>query len=441
MRRIFVPDLLYRDGAFHAGLSLVVGDSEAASGAGEETIRLPGRAILPGLVNAHSHAFQRAIRGTTEGRDESGGDFWSWREAMYRAANWMGPDELYAVARMAFLEMALSGITTVGEFHYIHRDQRGKAYDDPNLLSRLMVHAARDVGLRICLLRAAYARPGFNREPNPLQVRFIEPLDEYLRNVEDLRGSLDGTFAWAGAAPHSIRAVPLSYLREVANWAKKVKVPLHIHAAEQPAELEVCREEYGVTPIELLAREGILSDRFTAVHGIHITRGEVLKLAGAGSTVCACPTTERNLGDGIVSAELLRNAGVRMALGTDGQAQIDLLEDARELEYHLRLQSLRRGLLDPRDLLECATTGGSRSVGAAASAGDFFTIDLDDPSLAGTDPARLTAAVVFGGSRKAIRDVAVDGRFIVRDGVHAGQGEIVEKFRELLTGARARDLR
>jgi formimidoylglutamate deiminase len=391
------------------------------------------RVTLPGLVNAHSHSFQRIFRGQTEGRSQPGGNFWTWRDAMYRAVNGLSPEDLYAVARMAFLEMALSGITTVGEFHYIHRDPDGNPYSDPNLISKLMVRAAREVGLRICLLRVAYARAGFDREPNPLQKRFIEPsADEFLSNVEALRSTLDGELAWVGVAPHSVRAVPLGYLGEVIAWAGNEQIPIHMHAAEQPIEISECQAESGTTPIALLDREGLLSDRFTAVHGIHVTRAEIDALALARSFVCACPTTERNLGDGIFPAADYLDAGVCIALGSDSQAQIDLLEDARELEHHLRLQKLQRGLLDAEDLFQSATKNGAACLAATQDApsdlGDYFTVDLDDVSIAGSAREHLLSSVVFGMNRSAVRDVVVGGEVIVREGRHALQWEIVEEF-------------
>jgi formimidoylglutamate deiminase len=351
-------------------------------------------------------------------------DFWSWREAMYRAAGKLTPEELYRVARMAFLEMALSGITTVGEFHYIHGHSH-EANHDPNRIAMEMVRAARSVGIRICLLRVAYARAGRIGELNPVQKRFAEPSPErFLRNVEALRGQLDGESAWAGVAPHSVRAVPLDYLREVSQWAAREKVPIHMHVAEQPRELEECRAEYGLTPVALLAREGILSPRFTAVHGIHLTPDEVRALADAHATVCACPTTERNLGDGIVPAAELLSAGVPIALGSDSQAQIDLLEDARELEYHLRLKNLERGLMAPRDLLRAATEWGAASLQVPENVADFFTVDLRDPSIAGVP----MEALAFAASKSAVTDVIVGGEFVVRDRLHDLAGEIVDDF-------------
>jgi len=424
MRRVFAPDLLYEDGAFQTGRAVVCENGRIArvveANLEPGASRLLGRAMLPGLVNAHSHSFQRVFRGETEEHRGARDDFWSWREAMYRAAGRLTPDELYRVARMAFLEMALSGITTVGEFHYIHGPG-----EDPNQIAMEMVRAARSVGIRICLLRVAYARAGRVGELHPVQRRFVEAsTDQFLRNVEALRAQLDGESAWAGVAPHSVRAVPLDYLREVSQWAAREKVPIHMHVAEQPRELEECRAEYGVTPVALLAREGILSPRFTAVHGIHVTQDEVRALAEAHATVCACPTTERNLGDGIVPAAELLGAGVKIALGSDSQAQIDLLEDARELEYHLRLKNLERGLIAPRDLLRAATEWGAASLEVPKDAADFFTVDLRDPSIAGVP----LEALVFSAAKSAVADVIVGGEFVVRDGRHDLAGEIVDDF-------------
>jgi formimidoylglutamate deiminase len=424
MRRVFAPDLLYEEGAFQTGRAVVCEDGRIArmveANLEPDAIRLLGRAMLPGLVNAHSHSFQRVFRGETEERRGARDDFWSWREAMYRAAGRLTTEELYRVARMAFLEMALSGITTVGEFHYIHGPG-----DDPNRIAMEMVRAARSVGIRICLLRVAYARAGRVGELHPVQRRFVEASPErFLRNVEALRSQLDGASAWAGVAPHSVRAVPLGYLREVSQWAVREKVPLHMHVAEQPRELEECHAEYGLTPVALLAREGILSSRFTAVHGIHLSAEEVRALAEARAMVCACPTTERNLGDGIVPAAELLAAGVRIALGSDSQAQIDLLEDARELEYHLRLKNLERGLIAPRDLLRAATEWGAASLQVPENAADFFTVDLRDPSVAGVP----LEALAFSASKSAVADVIVGGEFVVRDGRHDLTGEIVDEF-------------
>jgi len=412
---------------------------------------LKGRAILPGLVNAHSHAFQRVIRGRTEYRTISDEDnFWTWREMMYSAAARLTPEDIYDASRMAFLEMALSGITAVGEFHYLHHAPGGSAYDDPNLLAKQVVRAARDVGLRIALLRVAYARSGFEVDPDPQQLRFIEKdAGLYLKNVSKLQKDLNGEkgMAWIGVAPHSVRAVPLNFLKEMVAFANDELLPVHMHVAEQAAEVGTCIEEYGRSPVALLATEGLLSERFTAVHAIHVTPKAVRMLAEARATVCACPTTERNLGDGTVPIDEYFKEGVRVSLGTDSQVQIDLLEDARELEYHLRLQKMGRAVLTEGTdtsksalaarLFECATVNGSRSINLPTTTpesgepADFFTVDLNDPSLAGASEDDLLTHIVFSLSRTAIRDVVVGGKRIVENGRHAQQEEIVERFKAL----------
>jgi formimidoylglutamate deiminase len=413
---------------------------------------LRNRALLPGMVNAHSHAFQRVIRGRTEHRSQHSTDsFWTWREQMYAAANRLTPEDIYAVSRMAFLEMALTGITAVGEFHYIHHSPDGSPYSDPNLLEREVIRAARDVGIRIALLRAAYARAGFETEANPQQVRFIEASPEiYLQHLEQLLSApeLTNDMGWVGVAPHSVRAVPLDYLKPIVAFANERELPVHMHVAEQPAEVSACIEEYGRSPIALLETEGLLSKRFTAVHAIHVTPKAIGAIARAGALVCACPTTERNLGDGVVPVDAYFDAGVRVALGTDSQIQIDLLEDARELEYHLRLQKTARNVLAPQDntsntalagrLFDCATVNGAKSIGFGGgklepgAPADFFTVDLDDPSIAGASADELLANIVFSLSRAAVRDVVVAGKQIVEDGKHLNQDAIVEAFTKSL---------
>ncbi len=393
-----------------------------------DAIRLKGRALLPGMANAHSHAFQRVIRGRTEHRSQHSTDsFWTWREQMYAAANALEPDEIYAASRLAFLEMALTGITAVGEFHYIHHSRDGSPYSDPNLLEREVIRAARDIGIRIALLRVAYARAGYQTEPNPQQIRFIEDSpDVYLKNLEQLL-DVNDDMAWIGVAPHSVRAVPLDYLKTIVAFANERALPVHMHVAEQPAEVSACIAEYGRSPVALLETEGLLSKRFTAVHAIHVTPKAIAALARSGAFVCACPTTERNLGDGVVPADAYFDGGVRIALGSDSQIQIDLLEDARELEYHLRLQKKERNVLAPmltERLFDCATINGAASIGfdggriKPGAPADFFTVDLNDLSIAGSAPDDLLTNIVFSLARTAVRDVVVAGKRIVENGKH-----------------------
>jgi formimidoylglutamate deiminase len=279
---------------------------------------------------------------------------------------------------------------------------------------------------------------------------------DFIADTEALRAALaenEGQ-AWVGVAPHSLRAVPLAYLQEVAEYARRRQMPLHMHVSEQPADVEACLAEYNLRPVELLERNGLLDSRFTAVHAIHVTGEEISSLARAAAIVCACPTTERNLGDGTVPADQLLHAGVRISLGSDSNVQINLLEDARELEYHLRMVKLERAVLvfdEPAQnevrrepvrrtlcasthLFACATEAGAASLGAsggvleAGRPADFFTVALDDPSLAGADAESMLDHIVFSAERSAVRDVAVGGRFVVRDGRHRMEEEIVREF-------------
>lgn len=458
MAIVFEPEMLYSGGKWHHGAALEIdddglvvgvaasdilaGSAQAESGGEARIVKLPGRALLPGMVNAHSHAFQRLIRGRSETQRLNGKNFWSWRHAMYAAVETLTPEEVYASARMAFLEMALAGITTVGEFHYVHRQPDGSAYVDGNELAHQVIAAADSVGLRIALLRVAYFRAGYQLEPDPGQSRFIEPTDEFLLNSESLAGQLqENSKAWLGIAPHSVRAVPLAELKTIAAWARERDLPTHIHAAEQRGELAACEAEYGTTPVDLLSREGLLNPRTTLVHAVHVNDAELDKIAAANSMICACPTTERNLGDGIVRARDAAARGIRFAFGSDSQALINPLEDARELEYHLRLKTEKRLLLDQIDgqsladrLFAYATRGGAESLVANCGRlargewADFFTVDLEDVSLAGLSHEHLLSAIVFSGEKSAIRDVAVGGKFIVQNGGHKQREEIVRRY-------------
>ena len=370
---------------------------------------------------------------------------------MYRAANLLSPEAVYHVARMAFLEMLLSGITTVGEFHYIHHSLNGVPYDQRNLLALQLLRAADEVGLRIALLRTAYVRAGWRRPADPGQARFITPdVEEFIGDTEALRAAIPRVSrpgrAWVGVAPHSIRAVPIDYLRKVAAYARSRGLRFHIHVAEQPAEVEASIAEYGCRPVELLEREGIIDSRFTGIHAIHVTDEEIGYLGKA--TVCACPTSERNLGDGAVPADPLYAAGAGICFGSDSNIQIDLLEDARLLEYHLRMNRLERVVLTPETshgalaqrLFHSATVTGARSLDAPGGSleigrpADFFTVDLEDPSIVGVEPDTLLDQVVFALERTAVRDVSIDGEMIVRDGRHPLQEEIVRDFIAVVAG-------
>jgi formimidoylglutamate deiminase len=433
---VYEPDFLFAEGKLQAGARLCVDDDGrvAASGQGA-AVRLKGRALFPGLVNAHSHAFQRVLRGHTE-RVEQGDDFWAWRERMYRAASTLTPEQLYVASRQAFVEMALAGITTVGEFHYLHHQPDGRPYDDVHELARQVVRAARDAGLRIALLRVAYARAGFQVPSNPRQARFIDPdVETYLQRALELK--FDDPLATVGLAPHSVRAVPRPWLEAIARAAPDRIT--HLHVAEQPAEVKACFAEHGLHPVDLLDDIGLLHARTTAVHGIHLDGSHAKKLA----RVCACPTTEANLGDGIVPADILAAEGTHLCLGTDSQARIDLLEEARLLDGHLRLQRLKRAVLEPEhvgaQLLRIATEEGAAALGldvgrlAPGQPADFFTVDLTHPTVVGVPLESL----VFAATPGAVRDVAVQGRLIVREGQHALAAPSSEKFAALVNALAA----
>jgi formimidoylglutamate deiminase len=449
---LYRPELLYSNGGFIANGGVLVSEdgqfleaSEKTDNASTRIVDLPGKALLPGFVNVHSHSFQRLIRGKSESRIVSGRDFWSWRGTMYHAASQLDPQDVYDVARMAFLEMVLAGTTTVGEFHYLHNAPNGQPYDDPNLLSKQVIAAARSVGIRIVLLRTAYLRSGHELPRDPGQTRFFESTSAFLENMSALIHDLSATQSEVrfGVAPHSIRAVPLPDLREIAAWSRQNNLPLHMHVAEQIAENAACLREYGSTPVQLLSKEKFLGPDFTAVHAIHISGDEITMLAEANATICSCPTTERNLGDGIIAVDNVMAAGIRVALGSDSQAQIDPLEDARELDYHLRLKQQERAILDQTAnqtlasrLFDSATVQGARALDlpggrlTPGSFADFFTVDLNDVSIAGHSAEDLLPIIVFALNRSAIRDVVVNGRFILRDQKHLLQEEIVCRYKE-----------
>lgn len=433
----YVPEFLFAAGEVRSGAALTTGDGKVtllgAPARGAEVVRLPGTAILPGLVSAHGHAFQRAIRSRTEVRPRAGSNFWSWREVMYAVAARVGPDDLHAVARLVFLEMARAGVTTAGEFHYLHLDPRGQPYADPDELARRVIAAARDVGLRISLLRASYARAGFRRPFDAGQRRFLEASpDAAVLAVDRLAAAYrEDPLVSFGLAPHSVRACPIEWVSALAREAECRRVPLHVHASEQPREVEECRAEHGVSPVKLLEMAGALGPRTTAVHAIHVSQEDVAALGRSGATVCACPTTERDLGDGIVPADRLLAAGARLALGSDSCVEVDLLGEARALEGHLRLLRGERAVLADeggatdslaRRLHAIASAGGMASLGLAGGAlapgeaADFVVVSLDDPSIAGASATDLVTSVVFSMARTAVRDVYVAGVPVVRDG-------------------------
>jgi formiminoglutamate deiminase len=385
-----------------------------------DATHLPG-VTLPGLANAHSHAFHRALRGRTH---RSGGTFWTWREDMYGVAGRLTPDSYHALARATYAEMALAGVACVGEFHYVHHDPRGAPYADPNAFGEALLAAAAEAGIRITLLDACYLAGGFGQELRGHQLRFGDgDAEEWAQRVSDLR---EAPHARVGAAIHSVRAVPAPQIGVVSAWARERGAPLHFHLSEQRVENEACLEAEGRTPTQLLDDQGALSFDSCAVHATHPGEADVALLGRAATTVCMCPTTERDLADGIGPARALADAGSPLALGSDGNSVIDLLEEARALELDERLASERRGHWSAAELLHAATVEGHAALGwpeagrlAPGALCDLVTIGLDSVRLAGSEPATLLESVVFTAAAHDVREVVVGGRRVVSGGRHA----------------------
>jgi formimidoylglutamate deiminase len=366
------------------------------------------------MPNAHSHAFQRALRGRVERlAPDRTDDFWTWRSEMYAVVAELDPDSMRALASRAFSEMRAAGYGVVGEFHYVHHTADGTPYAEPNAMALAVAEAARSARLPIAMLPAAYHRNGWDggdREPVAGQRRFCDPdVESFLERVDALRAwarSVDGVSV--GVAAHSVRAVPASWLEAIAEYARSRGLVLHVHAHEQRREVEECYAEHGCSPIALLERTGFLSERTSVVHGIHVSEEDVTMLARAGSTVISCPTTEGNLGDGYLPAMAYSAAGVRLAIGSDSQTRIDPFEEARELETGSRRErELRSGLLAASggDLWGELCRNGARSLGVdPAFAGAEIAVDLEHPDLLGIDPADLRLAAVTCASAGVVLD-------------------------------------
>jgi formiminoglutamate deiminase len=380
---------------------------------------LPGLTI-PGLANAHSHAFQRALRGRAQSER---GDFWTWRNQMYELAEAIDPDLYRALARATFGEMALAGITTVGEFHYLHHGPGGDRYEDRNAMGGAVIAAAREAGIRITLLDTCYLNGGIDREPEGAQLRFSDGSAEaWAERVDGLEA---GEGVRLGAAIHSVRAVDPEAAAEVASFAAERSWPLHAHVSEQPAENEDCRAAYGTSPTGLLGDAGALSERFTAVHATHPADDDYGLLASKRCRVCLCPTTERDLADGVGPARRLTEAGVGLCLGTDSHSLIDMFEEARAVELDERLESGTRGGHSADELLRAATAGGYESIGwpeggriEPGALADLVTVALDEVRLAGTSADHAVESVVFAATAADVRHVIVGGQVVVRHGVH-----------------------
>jgi formiminoglutamate deiminase len=384
---------------------------------------------VPGFANCHSHAFHRALRGRTQGG--AAGSFWSWREAMYDIAARLDPDSYYALAVATYREMALAGITAVGEFHYLHHGDRGTPYADPNEMGRTLVAAARDAGLRIALLDTCYLSSGFGSPPKGVQLRFSDgDVERWAARVSALDCDADPGVV-VGTAIHSVRAVARGDLSAVGE--ARPSGPLHVHLSEQVAENDACEQWYGCTPTQLLSDAGVLGVRTTAVHATHLTDADIEQVGGVGCSIAFCPTTERDLADGIGPARQLVDAGARLTLGSDSHAGVDIFEEMRAVELDARLVTQRRGSFTADELLRAATSAGHDSLGfpaagriAAGQWADLVTVDLRSPRTAGTGCD--ADSVVFAASAADVTSVVASGRLLELDrgGVGRQLGAAIE---------------
>ncbi|MCJ1678916.1 formimidoylglutamate deiminase [Streptomyces sp. APSN-46.1] len=399
---------------------------------------------LPGLANAHSHAFHRALRSVVQ---VGSGTFWTWRDVMYNVAQNLTPDTYFALARAVYAEMALAGITNVGEFHYVHHAPGGTPYADPNAMGEALIEAAAAAGIRITLLDTAYLSAGIlnahsGQAPNPHQQRFSDGTAEAW--AERVSGLKPREHALIGAAIHSVRAVPADQLATVARWAEERQVPLHVHLSEQTAENDACQDAHGRTPTQLLADHGVLGPRTTGVHNTHLTDADIALLGGTTTGTCMCPTTERDLADGIGPAGRLQQAGSPLSLGSDSHAVIDLLEEARAMELNERLRSRTRGHWTANELLTAATADGHAALGRPDAGrlepgvlADFTTIALDSVRTAGPPPRLGAETAVFAASAADVRHTVVGGRHIVRDGHHTLVGDVPSALAESIAAVRS----
>ncbi|MET7894146.1 formimidoylglutamate deiminase [Streptomyces mirabilis] len=426
------------------GVALDVSDGRITAVRENTATPPPGAEILrgltlPGLANAHSHAFHRALRGTVQ---VGSGTFWTWRETMYSFADRLTPDTYHALARTVYAEMALAGVTAVGEFHYVHHAHGGTPYADPNAMGEALVAAADEAGIRITLLDTAYVSSGFGQPPNHHQLRFSDGSAEAWAERSSLLKDRD--HARIGAAIHSVRAVPAGQLATVARWAEERQAPLHVHLSEQTAENDACQAAHGCTPTRLLADHGVLGPRTTGVHNTHLTDEDIALLGDSRTGTCMCPTTERDLADGIGPAAALQRAGSPLSLGSDSHAVIDLLEEARAMELNERLRTRTRGHWTAAALLRAASADGHAALGwqdagilEAGALADFTTIALDSVRTAGPVPRLGAETAVFAATAADVRHTVVGGRHVVRDGAHALVPDVPQALAQAVEALRA----
>ncbi|WP_411072331.1 formimidoylglutamate deiminase [Streptomyces sp. cmx-4-25] len=431
------------DPVVEPGVALEVADGRITSVRTGVEAPPPGAEVLrgltiPGLANTHSHAFHRALRGTVQ---VGSGTFWTWRDTMYKIAQRLTPDSYFTLARAVYAEMALAGITSVGEFHYLHHAPGGAPYADPNAMGEALIAAAAEAGVRLTLLDTVYLSSGFGAAPEHHQLRFTDgTADAWAERASALQ-ERDGVRI--GAAIHSVRAVPADQLATVADWARRREAPLHVHLSEQTAENDACLAAHGLTPTQLLSEHGVLGPRTTGVHNTHLTPGDIALLGSSSTGTCMCPTTERDLADGIGPAVDLQRAGSPLSLGSDSHAVVDLLEEARAMELNERLRTRTRGHWTAAALLRAATADGHAALGrqeagelTPGALADFTTIALDSVRTAGPAPRLAAETAVFAASAADVRHTVVGGRHVVRDGAHRSVPDVPRALADSIAALR-----
>jgi formimidoylglutamate deiminase len=454
---------LWIDGAFRANVAVQIDDEgrvtrmtpgpSAAQQSGTErsaaarsAAYVPGL-TLPGLGDAHCHAFQRMLPAWTQRSRIAGEDFWSWREAMYTAAAKIGYEDLEAIAARCYLDLLRGGYTGVAEFLYLHRLVRGAkpALDADVAITR----AAARTGIRLTLLPTLYQHSNFGRAaPTPGQAPFIRSSEHFMQDWSELarRYPSDGEIA-LGAAFHSLRAVDVDTIASVSAQlvADGRCAVTHMHVAEQPAEVAACRDHYGTTPVALLAERGLLGKQWALVHGVHTTADELTQIAASGATLVLCPTTEADLGDGCADAAHFLAAGGQLAIGSDSNIGCNAWGELRQLEWALRLLRGRRNVLASSSqpavadrLYHAVLDGGWAALGRSGPAvgdlgrADFVTFDSNEGDWAQLPPEYYLSALVFGCMAPVARQVMVGGRWVIRDGRHAQEAEIDARYRAML---------
>jgi formiminoglutamate deiminase len=384
--------------------------------------------VFPGFANVHSHAFHRALRGRTHA---DGGTFWTWRTAMYELAARLDPDSYLRLATAVYAEMAVAGVTVVGEFHYLHHPPEGGRYAQPNAMGEALREAAQAAGIRLTLLDTCYLTGGIGTALAPEQRRFSD--GSVARWADRAQPTQDRGTARVGAAIHSVRAVPKEAIAELVGLVPGR--PLHVHVSEQPAENEACVAAYGRTPVQLLAEAGALGPATTAVHATHLSITDIGTLGGYRTAVCFCPTTEADLADGIGPARELRDAGSPLSLGSDQHAVVDPLLEARALEHGDRLRTGQRGRFSPAELVEALTSAGNAALGwpdagalTPGAPADLVAVRLDSVRTAGCRPDQ----VVYAATAADVRTVVSNGRVVAVDGRHEQLGDVGELLRDAI---------